>query len=152
MTQPFTRREFTFFYACGFLGCLFLCFSTTWWMILVGGNPPRVVSASITYADGEVGDRFRVGQLVYAAQKICADSPTVIQLFPSINVSERIRFPIKGGLIMASQGCHDVVQGFIIPPLPPGNYMMSTIFKFQHNLVGRDEFAAFPNITFQIIL
>jgi hypothetical protein len=152
MTHPFTRREFTFFYACGFLGCLFFSFITCWWVVLAGGNPIDVKSADVTFLDGTPGDRFRAGQLAYVRQTICSDRSTTIQFYPSILEAPDVKYPLSGGAIQVPRGCKQEIHAFVIPQLRPGEYSIQTIFKFQNNLVGRDEFGSFPSIKFWIVL
>jgi hypothetical protein len=137
--------------ACAYLGFLFVSVIAIWWMVLVGGNPVVSSQTKITYLDGTIADRFRVGQLMLVQHRVCLEKDTTLQFFPGLSGDGSVYYPMHGGVLQAKHGCKDITEGFIIPALPAGNYVFSTIYRFENNLVGRDEFGVFSPISIRIV-
>lgn len=129
-----------------YLGFLFVSIIVLGWLILIGGNPLTVKNIGAVSASGFPNDRYHAGDIAGIKRQICSDQTVAVQFFPALKDSRGFLFPLPGGMVEVSSGCHDTIYGFIVPDLPYGEYTYVNAVKFQNNLVGRDEAATFPPI------
>lgn len=151
MTAFFNRRERAFFYACAYLGALFASVIILWWSVLVGGNPLTFKSAHIVDSNGRDIATVHVGQSVGVRRHVCSVKPVGVEFFPTLRDEAGLLYPLPPGMIEAEQSCATKTYGFVVPDLPPGDYVYQSTIKYQASLVGRDEMSATPEVPVRII-
>ena len=147
----FTKRERAFFYACLYLGMLFLSSVVMWWMILVGGQPFTAQNLELVGLDGKPRSEFSQGEVMGVKRKICSSRPITLQFHPRMQMDNGFWFALPGAAVKTVDGCFESIYGVVIPGIPPGSYTYTNTVTFQNNLVGRDEDVVFPSFKVRIL-
>jgi hypothetical protein len=147
----YSRKEKTFFYACAYLGALFASTIILWWSVLVGGNPLTFKSAHIVNNEGREVAALHVGEAAGIRRFVCSKQPVGVEFFPTLRDSAGLLYPLPSGMIEAHKGCAFRTYGFVVPDIPPGDYVYQSTIRFQANLVGRDEMSASPEVKLRIV-
>lgn len=151
MTVRFNSRERAFFYACAYLGALFVSCIVLWWSVLVGGNPLTFKSTQIIDGDGREVSVLRVGQSAGIRRFVCSTQPVGVEFFPTLRDKAGLLYPLPSGMIEAQKACAFKTYGFVVPDIPPGEYVYQSTIRYQANLVGRDEMGVSPEVTVRIV-
>lgn len=146
MTHSYTRREKAFFWACLYLGLLFVSCATMWWVVLIGGNPFSITNLGTYDVRDSPTMRFRTGDVVHVRSRICSRNFVSLEYYPSLDSDPSVHYPLFGGIIKPEDGkrCQDHTVSFVVPMLPAGKYTFQNTYRFQNNLIGRDETGYFP--------
>lgn len=151
MPAKLTRGEIAILGACAYLAALFLSMICLWWVAIIGGNPFTVENIAVVNKAGAPFDRFRAGEAVGIKRRICSESETAVEFFPALKDTKGAIYPLPHGMIVIPAGCTETMYGFIVPPVPFGEYTYVSTVKFQKNLVGRDEQAALPQLRLRVM-
>lgn len=151
MTLNFNRRERAFFYACAYLGALFVSCIVLWWSVLVGGNPLTFKSSQIVNGEGREVSALRVGQSAGIRRYVCSTQPVGVEFFPTLRDQAGLLYPLPSGMIEAGKECAFKTYGFVVPDIPSGEYTYQSAIRFQANLVGRDELTVSPELKVRIV-
>ncbi|MDD1003615.1 MULTISPECIES: hypothetical protein [Pseudomonas] len=150
MTAAALFRDRAFLFVSMYLAALFISLILLGWLLFVGGNPITIKNYGLISATGYPVEGFRVGEIAGMKWQLCADKAVTIEQFPALRDARGLVFPLPITLSESATGCHDTFYGFVVPPLPPGEYTYVTNIRFQNNLVGRDEAATFPPVRVRI--
>lgn len=151
MTVGFNSRERAFFYACAYLGALFVSCIVLWWSVLVGGNPLTFKSTQIINGEGQEVSLLHVGQSAGIRRFVCSTQPVGVEFFPVLRDKTGLLYPLPSGMIEAEKACTFKTYGFVVPDIPPGDYVYQSTIRYQANLVGRDEMAVSPEVRVRIV-
>jgi hypothetical protein len=151
MTVNFNSRERAFFYACAYLGALFVSCIVLWWSVLIGGNPLTFKSTQIIDATGREVSALHIGQSAGIRRFVCSTQPVGVEFFPTLRDSTGLLYPLPSGMIEAQKTCAFKTYGFVVPDIPPGEYVYQSTIRYQANLVGRDELTLSPEVKLRII-
>lgn len=151
MTLKFDSKERAFFYACAYLGALFASCIILWWSVLVGGNPLTFKSASIVDAEGRQISTVHIGQSVGIRRHVCSVKSVGVEFFPTLRDQAGLLYPLPSGMLEAERACTTKTYGFVVPDIPPGEYVYQSTIRYQSSLVGRDEMTASPPVTVRIV-
>ncbi len=131
---------------------LFCSLALLGWIVLLGGNPfISIDPAQVMNKSGAPLDKFRAGEVVGVKRRLCADSSTIVTYFPSLKDAQGVLFPLPSGVFSFPAGCAEYKTGFVVPPIPFGEYSYTSVFRFQKNLVGRDEHIVLSDTRFRIM-
>lgn len=130
---------------------LFVAIIALGWLVLIGGNPITVKNIGVVSATGYPNDKFHAGDIAGIKRQVCSDQTITVEFFPAIRDSRGVLFPLPGGMVELSSGCHETTYGFVVPDLPFGEYTYINAVRFQNNLVGRDETAIYPPVRVRIM-
>lgn len=147
----YNRKERAFFYACAYLGALFASTIILWWSVLAGGNPLTFKSASIVDAEGREVSAIHVGQSVGVRRHICSTQNVGVEFFPTLRDKAGLLYPLPSGMLEAERDCAIKTYGFVVPDIPPGEYIYQSSIRYQTSLVGRDEMTASPPVKVRVI-
>lgn len=146
----YNKKERAFFWACAYLGALFASTIILWWTVLVGGNPLVFNQSEVVNSRGQVITELKPGQAVGIKRNVCSTRSVGVEFFPTLRDKDGLLYPLQSGMFSVSKGCEVKTYGFIVPFLPPGEYIYQSVIRFQTSLVGRDEMISSPEIHFRI--
>lgn len=144
--KQLSRAEFAVLGAAIYLAALFMSTICLWWMVLIGGNPFTVGPTTVVDTSGREVTTVSSGDVIGVSSQLCSESRTVVEYFPSLHGPLGFVYPLPQGVVTIPAGCSTTIHGFIVPGLPIGQYAYVSTYKFQKNLVGRDEQADLPQI------
>ena len=153
MTRWFVldRREKAILFAGLYLAGLYISTTILWWVAVMGGNPFTIENMATLNKQGVVESKFRAGDVVGVHRRICSDRAVGMEFFPALRDPRGVIFPLPDGLVQVERGCAELTNGFIVPDLPPGDYIVVSTIRYQTNLVGRDEHLTFPELHLRIM-
>lgn len=146
----YNKKERAFFLACAYLGALFASTIILWWSVLAGGNPLIFNGSEVINSRGQVITELKAGQAVGIKRSVCSTRSIGVEFFPTLRDKDGLLYPLQSGMFSVSKGCEVKTYGFVVPFLPPGEYVYQSVIRFQTSLVGRDEMISSPEIQFRI--
>lgn len=149
-TIIYSKKERAFFWACAYLGALFISTIILWWTVLIGGNPLTFKSSEVTDRRGQAISVVHRGQSVGIRRYVCSTRSIGVEFYPTLRDQDGLFYPLQSGMFSLSKGCEVKTYGFIVPPLPPGEYTYQSVIRFQTSLVGRDDMVSSPEIKIRI--
>lgn len=138
-------------YAYLYLFLLFISIVVMWALMLVGGNPFSIKTLGVYSSQQVKQTAFKPGEAAIVRGEFCSSASMGVELYPSLDDGKGFRYPLPNSLMAVETGCFNAAYGFIAPEIPPGRYTFRASIKFQNNLVGRDESAATPPLTIEIL-
>lgn len=150
MTDIYNRKERAFFGACAYLGALGASVIILWWYALVGGNPLTFSNTQVVDEKGRPISVLHAGQAVGVQRHICSTQEVGVEFFPALRDAAGLLYPLPSGMIEAQKSCATRTYGFVVPDIPPGEYVYQSAIRYQSNLVGRDEMTTSPAVTVRI--
>jgi hypothetical protein len=121
--------------------------------MLVGGNPYHADPPRVFNVEGVETTRFHSGDWVIVRRRVCLDRTILAQQSPALYDQQRHAIiALPGASTVSIEGCAERSSMIQIPTnLPAGFYEYRNVSRFQNNLVGRDEFNAYPPKTIEVL-
>lgn len=149
--EQIKRGQRSIFFACIYVGSLFVAVIIMWSLMLVGGNPMTVKSTAVVDAFGAPRGEFQAGDFAAVHRVICSTEPLGALSSPGLRNGVGILYPLPLALINVRVGCNPYNYGFLVPHLPPGKYVFASVVEFQSSLIGRDEHALFDRVEIEVL-
>jgi hypothetical protein len=134
-----------------YLVALYLSGFIMWWMVLVGGDPITVKEAYLTNESNQITQIMHAGDPFAVRGVICSSEGIGIEVYPSIDGKDKVRYPLSSTVYLARKGCYKAAMGGIVPSVPAGEYSLNVTIKYQNNLVGRDSTSMLPPLPLRVV-